>query len=250
MIAPAPWHVYRTGARWTVQARSIPEALRRACLQTDALSGRQFVDAGTQRELAEPPSLDGYEPLVLRAWAQGIEAVYPRPENEGRTLDLSSKEIFSTPLDCPRIVGYSEPMDAATETAPTYIPSLTMTPAQFKQLPWCKAGVRMAWERRQAGLMDVQLFHLQLHAPGVGDDDACEPGDWDYFTPYYEVRDRHFAGNSRRVISIEGDRAVVRVTLPDGREFTRYTCRVLGTHTSDWNTFLVLERLDAEGNPA
>jgi hypothetical protein len=59
------WTVYRDGYRWTVGAKHLPDALRRACLQTDAMSGQQFVDAGTRREPCEAPAPNGL-PIAFR----------------------------------------------------------------------------------------------------------------------------------------------------------------------------------------
>jgi hypothetical protein len=67
--------VYRGGYRWTVRALHIADALRRACLQTDAMSGQQFVDAGTRREPCQTPAPNGL-PIALRCFTHKIEAVY------------------------------------------------------------------------------------------------------------------------------------------------------------------------------
>jgi hypothetical protein len=73
--ARATWTVYRDGYRWTVGAKHLPDALRRACLQTDSMSGQQFVDAGARRELCEAPAPNGL-PIALRCFTREIEAIY------------------------------------------------------------------------------------------------------------------------------------------------------------------------------
>lgn len=76
MMTRETWTVYRDGWHWTVGAKHLADALRRACLQTDAMSGQQYVDAGSRREPCEAPALEGL-PIALRCFAVGqIEAVY------------------------------------------------------------------------------------------------------------------------------------------------------------------------------
>lgn len=98
MIARETWTVYRDGFRWTVQAKHLPDALRRACLQTDAMSGRQFVDAGTRREPCETPAPESL-PIALRCFTHEIEAVHYDDAMTVHIVDVTDTITHAQALD-------------------------------------------------------------------------------------------------------------------------------------------------------
>lgn len=98
MIARETWTVYRDGFRWTVQAKHLPDALRRACLQTDAMTGRQFADAGTRREQSEAPLPEGL-PIALRCFTHKIEASYYDGETTVHIVDVSDSVTHEKACD-------------------------------------------------------------------------------------------------------------------------------------------------------
>ena len=69
------WHVHRDGHRWSVPAASLAEALLRACMRTDSMTGQQYVDAGTKRERFEAPPPEE-PPIALHYLGDQIEAVH------------------------------------------------------------------------------------------------------------------------------------------------------------------------------
>jgi hypothetical protein len=89
------WLVYRDGWRWSVQANHLVDALRRACLRTDSMSGQQYVDLGSKREPAEAPAVGDHQPIALRDRGDhSIEAVHVRNdlgENIVQIIDVTGK---------------------------------------------------------------------------------------------------------------------------------------------------------------